>query len=668
MKTSFYIVGLVSVIFLSGCGGGGEVSDYDKPIPQAIVAQTSKDSDTTLGDLTTNKVVAVVKKGAFEDTQNVEIKTPKNIPEQKDSTILGSPIEVSVEGEESVRFDAPTTITMAFDKSQIPEGADESFLRVGYYDGNKWEYIKPDSVDMEAGTMTFDTYHFSTYSPSISEKQQITQQFIHSQALDNVIRDNVNNESDYVTQQIVAMTLAKMGITDEKTQEKIFEKVASAESYKEIYDLYQKGDTEGAAQKTALLAGSTIANNVPASVFKDALGGVIDAADDVAKVSEAAGYAAEGKYEEAAKIIGEQIADKFLITTAGKIAAEVVDGQINSWKNGEVEAAYEAYTKGADGYFWGYNVDKGDFDSVWDQMRGIRRQLELEAIKKENAIRAEAGMPELSEKEMTMVRTRVKQQYKKQFKQREESETEIKKEEERLKTLFEAFDEKNVFVDGLGPQTLNKKGYTYEQKLEIMNHFSDKIMQDTGRTEVTSGNVGLSDTKISTAQIIIAAKKYFSEPDGKKKYEEYIKEEFGVNKYPSIDELKGAYNGTATITDIEVSDEFRQKVENGEGPEGCDLNMLEEMKDKPNPMPLTINPTSKTGGQITFGDDEDAKPMPFSYYDGKIEVDIIDDEMNGKVWLDAVKNEDGTISMTGNMHVEMEEGGLIMKADMNAKK
>lgn len=277
-------------------------------------------------------------------------------------------------------------------------------------------------------------------------------------------------------------------------------------------------------------------------------------------------------------------------------------------------------------------------------------------------------MPELNEKEIVLVRARTKQQLKKQFEQREQKENEIKKEEERLKTLFDAFDKKNVFIEGLGPQTLNKKGYTYEQKLEIMNHFSDKIMQDTGRTEVTDGNIGLSDTKISTAQIIIAAKKYFSEPDGKKKYKEYIKKEFGVDKYPSIDELKGVYNGTATITDVKVSDEFRQKVENGEGPEGCDLNMLEEMKGKQNPMPLAINPTSKTGGQITFGENNDAKPMPFSYHDGKIEVDIIDDKMNGKAWFDAIKNDDGTISMTGNMHIEMEGGDLTLKADMNAKK
>ncbi len=668
MKKNMFGIGIVAVFaMLAGCGGSEEVSNYDVTIPDAITAESTKDIDVTLGNLEENKVVVVVKKGAFEDNQKVQIQTPENIPTQENTILLGTPLDVSAEGKDAVRFDEPTVITMAFDKSQIPEEADESFLRIGYYNGEQWEYIKPDSIDMDAGTMTFQTYHFSTYSPSISEKIKITEQFLHSQALDNVLRENVNNESDYVTQQIIAMTLAKMGIADEKTQQKIFDKVSSAQEYKEIYDLYEKGDVATANQKVALLTGTKIATNVPDSVWKSALGSVVGGADDIAKVSEAAGYAAEGQYKEAAKIIGEQIADKFLITTAGKIAVEVVNGQINNWKNSEVDAAYEAYQNGADGYFWGYNVDKGDFEGIWTQMRGIGRQLELEAVNKENDIRKEAGMPEMTEREIAMVHVRVKQAYKKQFEQRSEKEDEIKKEEAKLKMMFDAFEEKNVFTGGLGPQTLNEKGYTYEQKLEIMHHFGQKIMKDTTRTELTDGNVGVSDTKISTAQIIIAAKKYFSEPDGKKKYEEYIKEEFGVGLYPAIEELKGDLIGDMTITDIEVTDEFKQKVENGEGPEGCDLATLEEMKGKENPMKLTFDPTNATGGYVTMNDGDQ---MLFSYHDGKIEITITDDDndMDGKIFIDATKKEDGTIVLGGKMYVDYMEGGVSVKGDVNVQK
>ena len=660
---------LALVIIISGCSSR-EVSNYDKIITNPISAQTSKDKDTTLGDLAKNKVTVVIKKGAFKNSQKVQIQTPENIPTQKNTTLLGSPLKISVEGKDTVRFDAPTKITMAFDKAKIPEEADESFLRVGYYDGKNWEYIKPNSIDMEKETMTFSTYHFSLFSPQISEKTKITEQFIHSQALDNVIRENTNNESDYVTQQIITMALAKMGITDEKTQKKIFDKVSNAQEYQEIYKLYKKGDIATANQKVAILAGTKIATNVPNSLWKSALGNVVGSADYIAEVSKAAGYAAEGQYKEAAKIIGEQIADKFLITTAGKIAVQVVNGQIDSWKNSEVNAAYEAYKNGADGYFWGYNIDKGDFEGVWTQMRGIRRQLELEAVNKENKIRKEAGMPELSECEIALVHQRVKQAYKKRFEERNKKEDLIKKEEAKLKMMLAAFDKGNVFVEGLGPQTLNKKGYTYEQKLEIMNHFGQKIMRDTQRTELTNGNVGLSDKKISTAQIIIAAKKYFSEPDGQKKYDEYLKKEFGVGKYPTIDEIAGNWNGSMTITDFEVSDELKQKIENGEGPEGCDLNLLEQMKGKANPMNFKFNKTSETGGQLIIQgeNNQDNKPMPFSYHDGKIEVTIIDDKAGGKMFIDAIKKDNGTIVLDGKANIKYTGGDLTVKADINAKK
>jgi len=666
-----YAVVIVGVVIFSGCGTKDEeaaTSDYDITIPEAI-SVTATAEDVELSTLEENNVKIVIDGGAFENEQVVQVQTPQTIPTRVNSEqLIGSPIEITA-GEMPVRLLEESTVTFQFDKSLMTDEVDESQLRIGYYNGEDWEYIKPTTIDMDAGTMTLSTYHFSLFAPHIAQKTKITEQFIHSQALDNVIRDNVNNESDYVTQQIVAMTMAKMGITDPDTQQKIFDKVASAEEYKEIYDLYQKGDTEGAAQKTALLAGKKIASNVPDSVWKSALGDVVGGADDIAKVSEAAGYAAEGQYKEAAKIIGEQIADKFLITTAGKIAAQVVAGQIDSWKNSEVDAAYRAYKNGADGYFWGYNVDKGNFEGIWNQMRGIGRQLELEAVAKENEIRKEAGMPEMTEREIAMVHVRVKQAYKKQFEQREKKEAEIKKEKEKLKMMFDAFEEKNVFTSGLGPQTLNEKGYTYEQKLEIMHHFGQKMMKDTQRTELTNGSVGLSDKKISTAQIIIASKKYFSEPDGKKKYEEYIKEEFGVGMYPEIDELKGDWGGTMIITDVIVSDEFREKIENGEGPEGCDLNMLEEMKGKKNPMNFTFDPTSDTGGQMLIKqDDGDGKPMPFSYHDGKIEVTIIDDKMDGKIWFDASKNEDETIKLDGNMHINIEGGEIAIKGDVNAQK
>lgn len=664
MSKKIYGIGMIffAISALSGCGTQGEkkVSDYKIAIPEDIVAVVTPEEGATLGSLENNDVEVIVSSGTFDGEQSVLIKTPESIPSNiDDQKLVGSPIEI-LAGENPVRLLDKTTVTFKYDKSLIPVDTDESAMRVAYYNGEQWDYIKPIAVDMEAGTMTFETYHFSLLAPKIADKVKMTEQFIHSQSLDNVIRDGVNNESDFVTDQIIAMTLSKMGITDPDMQKKVFDKVASAEAYKEIYDLYQKGDVESASQKTALLAGSKIVEVVPASTLTDALGGVVGAADDVAKVAEAAGYAAEGQYKEAARIIGENIADKFLITTAGKIAVEVVDGQIQSWKNAEVDAAYQAYKKGANGYFWGYNVDPGNFNAVWDQMRGVGRQLEIEAIKKENEIRTAGGMPELSEREEALVRVRVKNAYQKQFEQRSEKEDIIKKEEDKLTMIFDAFEKADLMSNVLGPNGLDK-GYTYETKLEMLHHFAQKMMRDIGRQDVTERE--FSDTQLSTNELAFAAKKYFSEPDGKEKYEEYLKERFKISLYPTIDEIAGEWSGTLTLTEVIVSEAFKEKQASGEGEEGCDLISLEDLIGQPNPVTLKVNPTNATGGMVTMNTDSDGTPMPFTYNDGQFEAPISQDGANGALTLSVTKN-DNAFAMNGGAYISYGDDDIKVKASI----
>jgi len=567
-------------------------------------------------------------------------------------TPLGAPIEIS--SDTARRLNEPATVTFRFDPAALPEGDEIYSVRVAYYDGSTWEYVRPTEVDKERGLVTLETYHFSLLAPTkLESEQKITEDWIHSAALDSVLRDDVNGRMDHVAEQIADMILGKMGISDESTRGTVLKELMTSDSYKEIYDTYKSGDTVGASQQIALLAGEKIAANVPDSVFKEALGSLGDASEDIAAVSQAAGYAAEGQYKEAARIIGEQIADKFLITTAGRIAVEIVDEQIESWKNGEVEAAYEAYKKGADGVFWGYNVDKGDFDGVWLQMRGIRRQLELEAVNRENAAREEAGMPELSDRQEALVRAAVKERYRKQFAEREKQDAAIEKAENDLRILVGAFKDRDLFSDSLGPDGLDK-GYDYEQKLDILNHFAQKIMRDTGRFELSDKDVTLKEGTITAKSIALGASLYFSEPDGRKKYAEYLQSNFGIDPWPKLEELKGAWNGTMTITAVDVPESMMPKEEaedsDDEGGEpGCDFSIdFREMIGKPIPMTLGVTPGGESGGTLSFAtDDGDPKDVPFSYRDGIISASVSEEGATGTMTLTASRGDAGTLSLEG---------------------
>lgn len=632
---------------------------YERTIPKVITASSNNEQDAVLGDLSTNKVSVTVTKGAFDQDTEVQLFNPDKVPEVDTSSVetIGAPIELTIG--QPTRLNEPAIITFAFDKEKLPSDTQAYQMRVVYFNGTKWDYIKPTTIDMDAGTMTFETYHFSLLGANkFSSDTKVTQQWIHSQALDNKMKDDLNNMSDEVAGKVIDLMLEKMGISDKSIKGQVLADVLKDDSYKEMYDMYQKGDVVGFSQKVALKAGSTIANVVPESVMQGALANISgDASEDVAKVAQAAGYMAEGQYKEAAKIIGEQIADKFLITTAGKIAVEVVDYQIQSWKNSEVEAAYKAYRDGADSYFYGYNVDKGDFNSVWDQMRGVRRQLELEAIAKENKVRTDAGMPELSEKQMDVIRDNVKKNYQQQFAKRQEQEAEIAKEEEKLKKIIDAFD-KADFFGGIGPAGLDK-GYDLETKLSLVNSFVKKLMRDTGRTNLTD-NVGyFGKDMIHVSEMVIAGKFYFSEPDGKKKYAEYLEEHFGIPMYPKLQELSGEWGGNLIINEVSYPEEWKDSEQELEG-EGCEgfseamiAAALEQMKGKESPITLTLNPTSETSGMMVLNANEDNKDIPFTYENGDIKAVYTQDEAVVTISLTPSKNgESYTASGSLNMNAK----------------
>lgn len=636
--------------------------EFIPTITEPIIATSNSDGDITLGDMSVNKVSVVVSKGAFDKDTQVELKSPDSVPGVDLDVVqtIGAPIELSAGG--PVRLNEKATVTFAFDPEELSEGTKAYQMRVAYFSGQKWDYIKPTSVDLEAGKISFETYHFSLLGANrISDDTKIIEQWTHSAALDEKLKSDVNDLSDEVAGKVIDLMLQKMGINDKSIKGQVLSEVLKNDSYKELYDLYQNGDVMGFSQKVALVAGSKIASSVPESAMQEALSQISgDASEDVAKVAEAAGYMAEGQYKEAAKIIGEQIADKFLITTAGKIAVEVVDYQIESWKNSEIEAAYQAYRDGADSYFYGYNNDPGDFDTVWYQMRGIRRQLELEAVKKENEVRSDAGMPELTDRQIDLIRDSVKRTFRAQFEKRQQHEEELKKAEERLNKIMKAFAEADFF-DSLAPAGIDKYD-DLETKLDLLNTFVKKILRDTNRKDVTEIVGYLGKDKIQLDEMVIAAKFYFSEPDGRQKYAEYLQEHFGVSLYPNVSELSGSWSGSMTINDVSYPPEWTESKEiastelgeiANEACEGVSLGTiagaLEEMKGKKTPVTISISPSSDSGGTLTFSANGEGKEMPFSYHTGSLKATFTQGEAVVTITLMPTKNEE-SITASGTIN------------------
>lgn len=582
----------------------------------------------------------------------------------KEMTGFGAPIEISV-GEESVRLQQPVTVRMKFDPARLGADLESGSLYMGYYNGKQWQYIKP-AVDRENNIMSFTTSHFSLFGQAKLTVDQRIEQYTHNAALADWAQDQSDEMTNAAAEKVIDHILQdKLGISDATTKGKVLNSLLKDDEWGGMLKNLANGDVEGFNQDLQVLAGKKIVENVPKSTLSKALGGLTSdfGVGTVAKASEAAGYLAEGRAKDAARIIGEHIADQFMITTAGKIAVAAIEHKISSWKNEEVEAAYQAYKNGASSKvpWWGYQVEKGNFDDVWSQMGGAARQLELEAIAAQEKAREEAGMPPLTDREKEKLRTMVEKDLKKQFEQRVKTDAEIEKKKAEYDLIMGMYKESGFMEKGRWGW---EKGYELEQRLDVLLHFKDKLLKDTGRKFIKDGN-GHTKESISVNELKSIAMDWFSTDDPaerQRKYVEYLKKEFGIILSPKAELLNGPWSScTITITEFDLGP-APEPSEQVETEEGCDLdnldmyNMikanLEEQKGKPKPINMSLQLGADGSGTMTITDEDgDKNNLPAKYKDGTLTASTNEEDARVK-FQGAVSEFGGAISISGSFEIK----------------
>lgn len=498
--------------------------------PAPLSVQTSATAAVGLGDLATDGLTIAIPAGALPEGATVELVTAAVVapPDPALFTSLAAPIDVRAPGGPT-RLETPIDVTF-----QIPDGAVEAAdwedgnLWFTYFDGQSWTYLPPTASDAAAHTITLTTYHFSLLGyGKISVEEQL-KNYTHTAAVSSLIQSNVVDEAvnAAVSQTVNYILQDKLGLKDDALTTKILSSLANDDAYRDLVDQFNSGDKEAFAQTLAVFAGQKIAENAGEA----ALAGVLEnlASDTgvgfAAAAGQAAGYLVEGDVAEAGRVIGQQIADQFLITTVAKGAVEVVQYQIDTWKDAEIEAAYKAYRDGADGVFWGYNVEPRQFGALWEQMRGIATRLQQEAVAREEQRRAELGLPPATDAQLDAVRQRARDTLEKQFVERQAQEEALAAREAQIEQLITAMQGANLLE--LGSFDYSRAYDTLETRLDKLLHLAQKILRDTGRAEWTSG-VFTTDKAISTGDMVILMQAWFSN-DGPKLYAQMLFERFGI--------------------------------------------------------------------------------------------------------------------------------------------
>jgi len=82
----------------------------------------------------------------------------------------------------------------------------------------------------------------------------------------------------------------------------------------------------------------------------------------------------------------------------------------------------------------------------------------------------------------------------------------------------------------------------FENKLNVLHHFANKMMNDTKRYELSDKTGLIMEKAISVEDIALGARLYFSKPDGPKKYAEYLKSRFGIAMAIDFASLAGKWS------------------------------------------------------------------------------------------------------------------------------
>ena len=153
-----------------------------------------------------------------------------------------------------------------------------------------------------------------------------------------------------------------------------------------------------------------------------------------------------------------------------------------------------------------------------------------------------------------------------------------------------------------------------------------------------------------------------------------------VSAAPTFDELVGYYaDGTVTITDVFVSDEFRAAMAStkggGEDEIGCDLSemipAIEAQKGVPNASPFTIEKTGENSGTLRIEDDDEGAWFTLTYDPASGRAPAHYEGMEGIMFdgvFQAKYNADKTgVEISGELETDLGMGAENMKLTLILK-
>ena len=441
--------------------------------------------NATLGGMDGGSGEIFIPAGAYESETSAQLAYLEALPADPEQgwTGLGIPMTVSIESEQT-RSDKPMQVTMQFDTQDVKEPGE---VFVGYYhEQYGWYFFEPDAVDMTQSTLTFTTYHFSSYAGFQADEAKRIDQFLEKSATESFVRQTSQGQSQ---EQVEAMVKAIMeqgaGIKDDRVLEiitkAVVEQIPGGDMAIALHDMNTDALTQATMDATLSELGKLLSSD------DSPLRELTDAGGTIGAFASASGHFTEGDYEEGLRIMADEIANNIPVISnvkkIGERAVELADEVItNVWFNPEIEKAFQVYKNGAEGGWFGYSVDARNWTALSTQMRGSFLKVQSDYV--DSYCKARGIDPAgLSEEKRNQIADMGMDRLKSQFDERVSNQEQIDEIKANKQALMEMFAKQQLLIrDTVNPM------YTGNEDLEMLMsrllNMSEKILRDTGRSEI----------------------------------------------------------------------------------------------------------------------------------------------------------------------------------------